>query len=53
MRGAVVGQGFMNMTDIYFHCTDDGQVLSATRGVAIDGLVEAFETPTASFAPTS
>jgi len=25
----------MNMTDVYFHCPDDGQVLSATRDVAI------------------
>jgi hypothetical protein len=31
------------MTDVYFHCTDDGCVLGTTRGVAIDGLVEAFE----------
>lgn len=31
------------MTDVYFHCTDDGFALGFTRGVAIDGLCEAFE----------
>ena len=31
------------MTDVYFHCTDDGRVLSTTRGVAIDRLAEALD----------
>jgi hypothetical protein len=31
------------MTDVYFHCTDDGYMLGRRRGVAIDGLTEAFE----------
>jgi hypothetical protein len=25
----------MNMMDVYFHCPDDGQILSAARDVAI------------------
>ena len=29
------------MTDVYFHCTDDGHVMFARRGVAIEGLAEA------------